>query len=58
MDSQHKPEADVPLQEPPAGPEFEPSIPALDPVEPVAPAMPREGPHEPEPPTGFPPAPE
>ena len=49
MDSPKKTEVEVPLQEPPPGPEFEPSIPALDPVEPVAPAVPEELPREREP---------
>ena len=49
MDSQKKPEGEVPLQEPPPGPEFEPVIPPLDPVEPVAPAAPQELPREREP---------
>ena len=50
MDSQKKPEVEVPLQEPPPGPEFEPVIPPLDPVEPGVPEeLPRE--REPEKPS-------
>ena len=54
MDNQDKPkpEVEVPLKEPPAGPEFEPSIPPLDPVEPVTPDTPQELPREPEPEKG------